>query len=126
MTKIIQYITFKNVIFFVFIAFLDNRFESLVLNKSISVIEILEYSIFYILPILSYIIISIFMFTLPLYYAFESNKIYIKIPLLVILLLIEYIIYMKLGSNQELCNYNSIISVIFLVISIFNYSKNDS
>lgn len=112
------YLLVKYFVFFFVIAFVGDRFKSIVLDNAETSSEIFKNTLNYILYVAIYAIPLILIFGFPLYYILKiKNGVYFLLSILLFFIM-EYCIYTYLyaSSNKILGIYNIIIGIILLGI----------
>lgn len=123
--NIIFYSIVRYLVFFVILAFLENRFKSIVIDNSENRKELFSNTLYYILSFADILVLFTFVFSIPLYFLIKkTNGIYF-ILLYIILLVIEYVSYTYLASPSDVKNgiYNGIIGILFLPLFFHKYIK---
>jgi hypothetical protein len=123
--NIIFYFLIKYIIFFAILAFIGNRFKSIVIDSSDNKSELLSNFLYYSL----YPTIIVGLFTLVLSIALfllmkMSRGLYFLLMYL-LLLTVEYLLYTYLASPSDLMNgfYNMMIGVLLLLVFFYKYLK---
>jgi hypothetical protein len=115
----------KYILFFTIIAFLDSRFEKIVLNKSDSTLEMLKLTLGYVVYIIIFLIPLIVFLCLPYYYVLKLKNSTLFATFIIILLIIESHIYTYFysPSDRTLGIYSIFISLSFLIFFFFQEIK---
>ncbi len=111
----------KYIVFFFIIAFVNNRFKTLVIDKSVNGQELFVNTLGYCIYALIFIFFLMLIFSMPIFFAFKvKNIIYFSI-LLSVILVIEYFIYTYLASQLNPINgvCNVMISLVFLILFFY-------
>ena len=122
-SNVLVFLIVKYIVFFVVLAFVGNRFKSLVIKNSENTGELISNTGYYSLYILLYTLIGVIAFSLPIYFIFKvKNPIYF-VFLISVILIVEYLLYTYLASTTDLMNgiYNGIVSVVFLLLFFYQY-----
>lgn len=111
----------KYVVFFILLAFIDNRFKTLVIDTAQDGQGIFINSIQYILHVLIFSFVLSLIFSAPLYYSFKTNNIIYFLLIIIGYLVAEYFVYTYLASPKDLTTgvYNGIISIAFLLFFFY-------
>ncbi|RMZ60373.1 hypothetical protein D1632_05395 [Chryseobacterium nematophagum] len=115
------YLLVKYFIFFFILAFVGDRFKSIVLDNAETVSEIFKLTLNYILYVAIYAIPLILVFGFPLYYILKIRKGLYFVLSIILLFTIEYLIYTYFyaPSNKTLGIYNIIVGIILLGIFFY-------
>lgn len=116
----------KYAVFFTILAFMNDRFKSLVVDTAQNNQGLFMNSIHYILYILVFSLILSLLFSAPIYFSFKvSNPIYFTL-IIIGFLVAEYFIYTYLASQKELMNglYNGVMSIVFLLLFFYKPISN--
>lgn len=115
------YLLVKYFIFFFILAFVGDRFKSIVLDNAETASEIFKLTLNYILYVAIYAIPLILVFGFPLYYILKIRKGLYFVLSIILIFTIEYLIYTYLyaPSNKTLGIYNIIVGIILLGIFFF-------
>lgn len=111
----------KYIVFFVVLAFIGDRFKSLVIKNSNNTRELIANTGYYSLYILFYTLIPVIVFSIPFYFTLKvKNPIYFVL-LISAILVVEYLLYTNLASTMELMNgvYNGILTIVFLLLFFY-------
>jgi hypothetical protein len=122
--NIVLYLLAKYAAFFIVLAFLEDRFKSIVINNSDNKNELFLNTIYYSLYPAIILIVFTFIFTIPLYFLMKKKGIYF-ILLYMLFIIVEYILYTYLASPSDLTNgiYNGAIGVLFLILFFYNHIR---
>ena len=114
--NILFYLLLKYILFYIFMMFKNNNFYFI--NPDIrSGADLFYYLwVFLFLPVL-----CMFIFSVPLYFAFKRKNVIYFILITSAFLVIEYFLYTYLASQMNLVNgiYNGIISLVLLLLFFF-------
>jgi hypothetical protein len=123
--NIILYLLVKYVIFFIFLALVNNRFKSLVIDNSVNEHDLVVNTFYYVLYVLIFIFFLVLIFLFPLYFAFKLKHPLYFILLIIAFLSVEFFVYTYSASQKNLVNgiFNAILSLIFLFIFFFKEIK---
>ncbi|MDV2463438.1 hypothetical protein CMU11_15420 [Elizabethkingia anophelis] len=115
------YLLVKYFIFFFILAFVGDRFKSIVLVNAETTSEIFKLTLNYILYVAIYAIPLILVFSFPLYYILKIRKGLYFVLSITLLFTVEYLIYTYLyaPSNKILGIYNIIVGIILLGIFFY-------
>ncbi|MDV3897437.1 hypothetical protein CMU05_07605 [Elizabethkingia anophelis] len=115
------YLLVKYFIFFFILAFVGDRFKSIVLDNAETTSEIFKLTLNYILYVAIYAIPLILVFSFPLYYILKIRKGLYFVLSITLLFTVEYLIYTYLyaPSNKILGIYNIIVGIILLGIFFY-------
>ncbi len=115
------YLLVKYFIFFFILAFVGDRFKSIVLVNAETTSEIFKLTLNYILYVAIYGIPLILVFSFPLYYILKIRKGLYFVLSITLLFTVEYLIYTYLyaPSNKILGIYNIIVGIILLGIFFY-------
>ncbi|CAI8822775.1 conserved membrane hypothetical protein [Chryseobacterium sp. IT-36CA2] len=118
LTNSFLYLLVKYFVFFFILAFVGDRFKSIVLDNAETSSEIFKLTLNYILYVAIYAIPLILIFGFPLYYILKIKKGIYFLLCIILFFIVEYYIYTYLyaSSNKILGIYNIIISIILLGI----------
>lgn len=119
-------VSFLNIILYYLVKYMAFYVMLMFKNKNYAFLEVGSISngqdLFYYLWMLLFLpIISMILFSAPLYYSFKvSNTIYFLL-IIAAVLAVEYLIYTYFASQTDLMNgvYNGIISIVFLLIFFY-------
>ena len=130
--NIIFYLFIKYIVFFIVLAFLDDRFKTIVLDNSKDVDDIWINSFFYFFEVLFATFLFILIHIIPLYLILKLRKALYLLPLLFFWVIIEYFIYEAGASYVHFDKagiINGIISILLLLVFfgkfIFSFKDND-
>ena len=121
--NVLLFLVVKYIVFFVVLAFIGDRFKSLVIKNSDNTRELISNTGYYSVYILFYTLVAVIVFSLPIYFTFKvKNPIYF-ILLISAILAVEYLLYTNLASTTDLMNgvYNGIISILFLPLFFYRH-----
>ena len=121
--NVLLFLVVKYIVFFIVLAFIGDRFKSLVIKNSDNTRELISNTGYYSVYILFYTLVAVMVFSLPFYFTFKvKNPIYF-ILLISAILVVEYLVYTNLASTTDLMNgvYNGIISILFLLLLFYRH-----
>lgn len=126
--NIIFYLIIKYILFFIFLAFLGNRFKSIVIDNSENRSELFSNTFYYFLSFADILVLFTLIFSIPLYFLMKKTKGIYFLLLYSILLITEYIMYTYLASPLDLKNglYNAIIGVLFFFLFFYKPTSSAS
>ena len=112
--NIILFFLFKYLLFYVLMMFKNSDFSLIQLSELRNLGDVF----YYCWTFLFYPILSIILFSAPIYYALKSKRVIYFILLLSLILATEYVIYTYLDSQLDLLNgvYNGIIGLLVLLL----------
>jgi hypothetical protein len=115
--SILLYILLKYILFYIFLMFKNDNF-SLIEFDNLKGGHTLMYFLLIMLPLP---IISMILFSAPLYFAFKVKNVIYFILIVSAILVAEYFIYTYLASQADSMNgvYNGIISLLLLLLFFF-------
>jgi|ERR1700744_728141 len=116
--KVLLYLVTKYTVFFIILAFLDDRFKTIVLNNSKDADDVWINSFFYSVEVL----LAVFLFTLiliiPLHFLLKIKEIVYLLLAFFAWILIEYLIY-EYGASYAHLDLNGIINGIISILLFF-------
>lgn len=117
--NILFYWFVKYIAFYVLLMFKNSNFAFLKVNE----IKTGEDLFYYVWLFLFMPVISMLIFTAPVYFSFKVKNLGYFILIIVAVLIVEYVLYTYLASPSDLMNgiYNGIISVLFLLLFFFRH-----
>lgn len=126
LTNSFLYLLVKYFVFFFILAFVGDRFKSIVLDNAETSSEIFKLTLNYILYVAIYAIPLILIFGFPLYYILKIKKGIYFLLCIILFFIVEYYIYTYLyaSSNKILGIYNIIISIILLGIFFYKIIRS--
>ena len=109
--------------FFTLLAFIGDRFKSIVIKNSDNFSEIISNSFYYMIYPLIATIGYALLFSIPFYFAFRVKKAIYFIFTVLSILTAEYFIYSYVDSPSDFRNgiYNGVLTLLFL--TLFFYKK---
>jgi len=121
--NILLFLFVKYVVFFVILAFIGDRFKSLVIKNSDNTRELISNTGYYSLYILFYTLIGMIVFALPIYFTFRVKSPIFFVLLISAILIAEYFFYTYMASTTNLMNgvYNGIISILLLLLFFYRH-----
>jgi hypothetical protein len=130
------YLFTKYLVFFIILAFLDNRFKNIVLDNSKDIHDVLIGSFAYSVEVLFAMFLFIFLLFIPIYLILKLNTVIYILMSFLIIVIIEYFVYEAGASFIHLDIdglINAILSIIFFfaffgkfIFSLKTVNKNDS
>jgi hypothetical protein len=102
--NIVFFIFSKYLIFSIVLAFLDNRFKSIVLDNSKTTADLMVNSFHYFIYVILAIIVYVAIFSLPYYFAFKINNKIIFILTISLIFFGESLFYVWFNSPGNLRN----------------------
>jgi hypothetical protein len=122
-SNVLLFLAVKYIVFFVVLAFIGDRFKSLVVKNSENTRELISNTGYYSLYILLYTFVGVVVFSLPLYFTFKVKSPVYFILLIAAILVVEYLLYTNLASTNDLMNgvYNGIVSILFLLLFFYRH-----
>ena len=122
---IIFYFLIKYIIFFAILAFIGNRFKSIVIDSSDNKSELLSNFLYY--SLYPTIIVGLFtlVFSIALFLLMKMSRGLYFLLMYLLLLTVEYLLYTYLASPSDLMNgfYNMMIGVLLLLVFFYKYLK---
>ncbi|MEN9638544.1 MAG: hypothetical protein RLZZ262_412 [Bacteroidota bacterium] len=112
------YLIIKYTVFFIYLAFLGNRFKNIVINNAQTSAELMRLSFGYVLQVFLFMLLLVLIFSIPFYFIMRlKSKIYLVLAMIAFFS-IEYFVYTYLASPSEamLGIYNLIIGVVVFII----------
>jgi|LakMenEpi03Aug12_release.lakeMendotaPanAssembly.Ray.scaffolds.fasta_scaffold64809_4 hypothetical protein len=123
--NIIFYFLIKYIIFFAILAFIGNRFKSIVIDSSDNKSELLSNFLYY--SLYPTIIVGLFtlVFSIALFLLMKMSRGLYFLLMYLLLLTVEYLLYTYLASPSDLMNgfYNMMIGVLLLLVFFYKYLK---
>lgn len=113
-----RYLIIKYTVFFIYLAFLGNRFKNIVINNAQTSAELMRLSFGYVLQVFLFMLLLVLIFSIPFYFIMRlKSKIYLVLAMIAFFS-IEYFVYTYLASPSEamLGIYNLIIGVVVFII----------
>jgi len=111
----------KYVVFFICLAFLNDRFKTIVIANSANTPELLRNTMYYSVTVVFAILFFLPIFPTIIYFSFKvKNR--ILFPLLIItIILSEYYYYTYLASTSDYLNgiYNGFITILFVALFFY-------
>ena len=121
--NILLFLFTKYVIFFILLAFLKNRFQSLAVDNATNQYSVSENALYYILYDLLFILLLTLLFSIPIYFSFRVKSVALFSLLILGIFVLEYLIYTYLASPADALNgvYNGILSILLLLLFFYKY-----
>ena len=116
--KVLLYLVTKYIIFFIILAFLDDRFKTIVLNNSKDNDEVWINSFFYSVEVLWAIFFLTLILIIPLYFLLKVKQIAYLLLAFFAWILIEYFTY-EYGASYAHLDLNGIINGVISILLFF-------
>jgi hypothetical protein len=114
-SKMLFYLFTKYIVFFIVLGFMDSRFKTIVLDKTINNHQVLTGTFFYAIEILFAVILLVILMILPLYLLFKLNNLIYMLLAFFLLIIFEYFLY-EFGASYIHFDINGIINGIISII----------
>jgi hypothetical protein len=123
--NVILFVLVKYILFAIILAFIDNRFYTIVTLNSKNSREFINYTIYYAGEILIVIIFFELLFSLPIYFAFKIKRGEYFVFVIVIIFILDYFAYSYLNSlNLNDSLYNLFSSILFSLLFFYRAILN--
>ena len=121
--NILLFLFVKYIVFFFILACIGDRFKLLVINNFGNRKELFSNKEYYLLYILIFMVLSILIFSGPIYFTLKVKNTTYFILLISGISVAEYLLYTHLASTSDLMNgvYNEMISMLFLLIFFYRH-----
>lgn len=116
----IYYLFVKYIVYAFILAFMENRFKGIVIDKAETTRELVELTFGYILYVLYYVAFLILLFCGPLYYVLKIKDGSYFLPLLMVFYIAEFFLNRFFSLSDQLSGiYNLAIGVLFLFLFFY-------
>jgi len=114
--KVLFYLVIRYAIFFVILAFRDDRFKKLVINNSTNTQELFTNSFSYFLYLLVYILLVIAIFSVPIFFTLKIKKAGYFLIMYGTTFLFEYWLYNWSTSIDD-----NVVGMYFFIVGILSF-----